>query len=523
MTKISRYIQAVFAVIFGLTILSVIARGYSKYAPWKITVVIISGVIFTAAMVWLYKVLRDKTRGMTTKKMDRIFICISVGVLILQIICAFALKFTPVNDLNYVDTAARAFCQTWDKADLYKGLPEYHMNYFVRYPNNQALLVIVSLIYWVTDNLFGTMPIMVPIMINTIGLYISYVLTYLIAKKIFTDKFTPLFCAIIGAGFTVFYAYVPNFYTDSMSMPFAMTAIYLFLCGIEKESLKSKISMLALSGLTLAIGYKIKGSIIILVPAFILYLILTGNKENRRSYLSITAVFAAAVIASTALCNGFIGSFNITDKKEREQIEFPTTHWVMMGLHDRGGYYENDFYATMNSGDYDHKVEFNLNEIKNRISQYGVMGMVKHIAKKVSYTWGDGTYFSTYYLKKTHGGNALKNFIAYSDGYKWYCSAFQCMLLIMLLFSFISGACAKEQGSELLLKLLVCGVYFFFIIWEARSRYLVNFSPIFIMLSAYEIRIFALRLKGFITQRKMIFRPNREKNISIGSKRLYRF
>ncbi len=523
MIKISRYIQAVFAVIFGLTILSVIARGYSKYAPWEITVVIISGVIFTAAMVWLYNILRDKTRSMTIKKIDRIFICISVGVLILQIICAFVLKFEPVNDLNYVDTAARAFCQTWNKADLYTGLPECHMNYFARYPNNQALLVILSLIYWVTDKLFGTMPIIVPIIINTIGLYISYVLTYLIAKKIFHDKFTPLFCAILGAEFTVFYTYTSNFYTDSMSMPFAMGAIYLFLTGTEKISLKSKIPALALSGLCLAIGYKIKGSIIILVPAFILYLILTGNKENKRNYLSVTAVFAAAVIASTVLCNGFIGIFNITDKNDREQIEFPPTHWVMMGLHDRGGYYNKDFYATINSGDYDQKVEFNLNEIKNRVSQYGIMGMITHIAKKVSYTWGDGTYFSTYYLKKTHGGNALKNFIAYSDGYKWYCSLFHCMMLIMLLLSFISGACAKEQGRELLLKILVCGVYFFFIIWEARSRYLVNFSPIFIMLSAYEIRILALKIKGFIAQSKTIFRTDKTKNISLQNKRLYRF
>ncbi len=523
MIKISRYIQAVFAVIFGFTILSVIARGYSKFAPWKITVAVISGIVFTLFIIWLYKILRDKTREMTLKKIDRIFICISVGVLIMQIICAFILKFTPVNDLNYVDTAARAFCRTWDKADLYTGLPERHMDYFARYPNNQALLVILSLIYWVTDKLFGTMPIIVPILINTAGLYISYVLTYLIAKKIFHDKFTPLFCAILGAGFTVFYTYTSNFYTDSMSMPFAMGSIYLFLTGIEKTTLKSKITAIAFSGMCLVIGYKIKGSIIILVPAFILYLILTGNKEKRRNYLSVTAVFSAAVIASAILCNGFIGIFNITDKNEREQIEFPPTHWVMMGLHDRGGYYDKDFHATINSGDYEQKVEFNLNEIKNRISCYGIVGMIKHIAKKVSYTWGDGTYFSTYYLNKTHGGNALKNFIAYSDGYKWYCSAFQCMVLIMLMLSFISGAYAKEQGSELLLKILVCGVYFFFIIWEARSRYLVNFSPIFIMLSAYEIRVFALKLKGFIAHKKIIFRPAREKNIALQNKRLYRF
>ena len=36
------------------------------------------------------------------------------------------------------------YCLTWDKSDLYNNLPERHMDYFVRYPNNQALLVILQ-------------------------------------------------------------------------------------------------------------------------------------------------------------------------------------------------------------------------------------------------------------------------------------------------------------------------------------------------------------------------------------------
>lgn len=495
MVKISRTVQGIFALIFAFTIVSVLARGYIKYPAWEITLTVICGFLFIAGIVWLYGFLKEKTLKMTKKEINRIFFCIAGAVLAVQIISAFALEFTPTSDLGYVDRAARDFCQTWDKADLYGHLPERHNNYFARYTNNQALLVILSLVYSACNKISGTMPLIIPVLINTIGLHISFILIYLISGKIFRDKFTPLFCAVIGAGFSVFYTYTPYFYTDSMSMPFAMGAIYLFLCGTENNLTKTKAIQLIFSGLLIAAGYKIKGSVIILIPAFLLYLALTCTKINRRAYFKALCIFMTGIIASSVLCSAFIKSFDIADKGELEQTQFPPSHWVMMGLHDRGGFYINDFWFTVNSGDYQHKKDANINEIKNRISDYGVSGMAKHIAKKVSWTWGDGTYFIGYYLGRCKETNIFKSFVSDSIIFKFLCSVYQCMLLFTILFSFISGAVSNRQGKEILLKIIICGVYFFFIIWETRSRYLVNFSPVFIITAAYSVKVAAAAVK----------------------------
>lgn len=495
MERISKWVQGVFALIFGFTILSVLARGYIKYPAWEITIVMICGFVFIAAVVWLYGFMREKTLRMTRKEIDHIFFCIAGAVLIIQVISAFALKFTPTSDLGYVDTAARDFCQTWDKADLYGHLPERHNNYFARYTNNQALLVILSLVYSACGKISGSMPLIAPVLINTAGLHISYILMYFISGKIFRDKFTPLFCAVTGAGFSIFYTYTPYFYTDSMSMPFAMGSIYLFLCGIENPKLKTKIPQLIFSGLLLAAGFRIKGNVIILLPAFLLYLAVTCTKANRKEYLKALCILLAGIIASSALCTGFIKSFDIADKSELEEIQFPPEHWVMMGLHDRGGFYSEDFWFTVNSGNYEQKKEANINEIKNRVSDYGIAGMIKHIAKKVSYTWGDGTYFIGHYLKNCRETNVFKSFVGESVVFKFLCSVYQCMLLFMILFSFISGALAERQGKEIFLKIVICGVYFFFLIWETRSRYLVNFSPVFVITAAYSVKTIAAAVK----------------------------
>lgn len=502
MLKICKTVQGIFAIIFGLTIVSVVIRGYLKYPPVGITLIIICGILFTAGVIWLYNFLKQKTLRMSRKQINKIFFCIAAAVLVFQLISAFVLKYEPTSDLGYVDRAAREFSQTWDKSDLYNNLPERHKDYFVRYTNNQALLVILSIVYSVCQKVIGTMPLIVPVLINTIGLNISFVLLYFIAGKIFRDKFTPLFSAIIGAGFSVFYSYTSFFYTDSMSMPFVMGAIYLFLSGIENKITKKKVLQLICSGLLIAIGYKLKGSVIILVPVFLLYLVITSNKTNLQTYLKAFCILLTGIIVSTSLCSTFINNFNIANENELEETQFPPHHWIMMGLHDRGGFYIDDFWFTINSGNYEDKKEANTAEIKNRISDLGVMGMVKHIAKKVSWTWGDGTYFIGYYFRSKVNTNVFKTFITSSTAFKFYCSMYQCMLLFMILISFISGAVSNREGKEIFLKIIICGLYFFFIIWETRSRYLVNFSPIFIITATYSIKTLATSIKTRFTEHK---------------------
>lgn len=491
MEKICKTVWGIFAVIFGMTIISVIARGYVKYPNVQITAVIIFGVLSTAFTIYLYSRLRHKAHFMTRSQANKIFFCISAAVLVLQLISAFALKFEPINDLKHVNNAAKDFCLTWDQADIYAHLPERHNSYFARYTNNQAILIMLSLVYSLSEKIFSDMPLIVPVLLNTLGLHISFVLIYFIAGKIFKDSFTPLFCSIISAGFTVFYTYTPFFYTDSMSMPFAIGSIYLFLCASEgKMSVKKALQMTA-SALLLVIGFKIKGSVIILLPAYILYFIATCSKLNKKAYMKAVCVLLSGLTVCFIGVGAFMKGFDIADESELYEEQFPLEHWVMMGLHDRGGFYKKDYLYTKDSGNYDQKKEADIEMIKNRLSEYGITGMAKHLAKKVSYTWGDGTYFIGYYIGSSKNPNLLKKFVTDSTLFKFYCCVYQCMFLLMILFSFIAGAISGGKSKDVLLKIIICGVFFFFVIWETRSRYLVNFTPVFIITSVHSIKLIA--------------------------------
>lgn len=235
------------------------------------------------------------------------------------------------------------------------------------------------------------------------------------------------------------------------------------------------------------IGYKIKGSVIILIPAFLIYFIVFTKKFNILKHICQFSLFLAGCVIMSVLSGIVIGSFNIAEKEELEEIQFPPTHWIMMGLHGRGNYNSDDFWFTVNSGNYEQKKKANIEEIKKRVSDYGLYGNIEHLAVKLSWTWWDGTYMIGYYIKKG-SDSMLRNFICHSKTFKIYCTVFHVSLLFSIIYSFIRGAFSKRINREILLKIIFCGIYFFLVIWESRSRYLVNFTPFFLMIFAGTIR-----------------------------------
>ncbi len=494
MSKLYRIVQGGFAGIFTLTIISVYIRGI-KHLHLAVTTEILITLAAVALMFLLslfYRKLKNNVSSLDNRQTDRIFLGIVLGMLAVQLVFAFVLHAPPSSDLGYVDKMARNFAENWNTSHIYDELPKRHFNYLVRYPNNQALFVMLSLVYRGCYLLTGRMPYIVPVLLNTFALNLSAVLLYFIAKKIFRNNAAALFSGILSAGFSVFYTYTSFYYTDSVSMPFTLGSILLFLSGIEsKKKIRSATELIS-SGLLLIAGYKIKGSVIILIPVFLLYLVVFTKKFNILKHIKQFSLVITGCIVMSLLSGAFIGSFNLDSKELSNEIEFPPTHWVMMGLRDRGGFSIDDFWFTIHSGDYDQKKAANIEEIKNRVSDYGFAGMTEHIAKKVSWTWGDGTYFINYYLHKGPK-SALRSFLG-SDVFKIYCSIYQLMMLFSILISFIKGAVSKRQTREIFMRILICGVYFFFIIWETRSRYLVNFSPVFILITASVIRDMSARL-----------------------------
>lgn len=522
MIKTSKIIQAVFAVIFAITMITCIVRGFLKNSVLGMIAVLILGACFTYICVRGFMLLRTHARHLSERQIDKIFLAVAGCVLVFQIIFFIFLQTEPISDLSYVNTAAKNFAETGDTSELYRGILSKHQGYLARYPNNQALFVILAVIYSATDTLFGCMPNTAPAVLNLIGVFLSYCLMYLIAKQVSRDNYTPLYCTVFGALFSVFYTYTPFYYTDTMSMPFVMLSVWLFLKALKKDSVLKTVILISLSMVCVCIGYKIKGSVIILVLAYIIYSVFLFEKKRLKLFFTRIISVCAAFVIALAGVGAFINSFGLSDVNESYWREFPVTHWIMMGLFDRGGYNEDDFWYTETQGDYDQKLEADEYMIKERLKKYGFAGLAKHLAKKVSYTWSDGTYSIARFLKNGDS-NMLRSFVTESSIFTFICSVYQCALLAAILFSFVYGSASDSKGGEVLLRIILMGIYFFLILWETRARYLVNFTPLFLVLAgesfktmsetlAYNDGSLPLIEKGVFGEEKSVFRENKPKN-----------
>jgi hypothetical protein len=126
--------------------------------------------------------------------------------------------------------------------------------------------------------------------------------------------------------------------------------------------------------------------------------------------------------------------------------------------------------------------------IREKLEEYGVTGMLQHLKQKILFTWGDGVYFAPEKLKRDPMQESpLHSWFLY-DGANYqktyrYCNAVQLLLLGGILLSLLKNIRRRGQVREIqAMQLAVFGLFLFLLIWETRSRYLVNFVPVFVLL-----------------------------------------
>lgn len=500
MVKFGRGLHLAFGILMIFILIACAARGSDSYGlgVWAILLIAAGA----AAVLWaarrLYFALAkrfDSGCNVKTAKADRIFFVMVCAMFILQLYFGYKLTLAPITDLGYTDRAARQLCADGDLSRIYETLPVRHDSYFAIYPNNQTLLMLLTALYKIEYALTGEMSRSLPIFVNALALNLSFAYMYKCAKLIYKGSAAkPLFVGICGALFSSFYTYVPFYYTDSLSMPLVMAALYRYLKASDRlrggggtgTAVKKALPHLFLCAVYIVMGFEMKGSVIILLPAFMLFTAVDGYDLKRARLVKTLLIFgfAAAVLLLIFIYGKVILSFGIATDAEYERYKFPPHHWIMMGMKTRGGYSFRDFYYTLSFETYAEKQAADVTRMYYRFENFGFGGMVFHFFKKAAYTWADGAYLIFYHID---GGkdSALRSFITDSQVFRFLCSLYHFAVLYAVTGGFFKGYENKNGvGRSWLLRIIFLGVLFFFELWETRSRYLVNYMPVFILLAA---------------------------------------
>ena len=363
-----------------------------------------------------------------------------------------------------------------------------YIEYFEYFPNNIMLFVLL-VIFIKVGLAFSLSALQSAWIMNILFIDLALLLLFLVVNKRYGFKVS-LFSLIITLFFLPIFLYTPIFYSDTLSMFAGIGFIYLYLCLIENQAYRKKyIVLLILFGLLAFFAKEIKVTSLIVLIAILFHFLLNSNLKK--------FVLSAFIICSSfALCSVTFKLLVINNSSfafvQTGHGSYPYTHWLMMGVEDIdvdnsernsvGGYSSSDYALTRSYKTGKDAIRFNLEEYANRIKKMGVIGYFNYLTKKGVNAWSDGLYFSDVKLSlnSRHTDSKLYQFFLVDQSTRYVLIYFSQGVQFAFLILLIGGSLIKKEEIDYV-RLSLFGIMLFLLFWENRSRYLLNFIPLFIL------------------------------------------
>jgi hypothetical protein len=363
---------------------------------------------------------------------------------------------------------------------------------FSRLPNNLSMTAILIIITRVCDylNLSSYLGWLIGSIfsVNFAGIF-TFLSTYVITQNFNYSVFSWVFFSLL-VGLSPWIS-IP--YTDTYSISLPILTFFLY---ITEDPTKKNILRWFLIGFFGILGYLIKPTAIIaLIAIIILEILKIGNHGKTKKNISfqkfLPFLFIILSIIPTILIYKY---FRVVTNLDIEQDQkFGVLHYVMMGLNPEthGVYSDKDVELSASFTTLEERNKANFSEIKQRFSDFGIIGYIAFLGKKALVNFSDGTFawnvegnFIYQRLMKNNAFAVLLRNIYYPDGkfYNLYSTILQVLwfvVLFLLLGLVFHLKNPDEKSLGVVLTLL--GITIFVMIFEARARYLYSYTPFFMI------------------------------------------
>ena len=385
----------------------------------------------------------------------------------------------------------------WDFGNVFYGALEVaengHLvnlnNCFLQWRNNLFAVIYLAAMFKVIM-LFQPVSIFTGIWINVMMIDLAVVLIFLWMRKVW-NPVKAFYGAVICFFLSPFYLYVPIFYTDTLSLPFVAGILWLYEWAGQREAdgKKAWIGYGALGVLCLT-GSLLKGSLLVFAIAIVLHMLLrqAAQKTNRFTFdkrkMICLGCFLTGFLAAFLIWTVSIPASHVINYDAQEQYEFPVVQSLMMGMGGIGNWQGIDDVLAANTDTIAERTQVCTHMLQNRIREKGLIGVLKHFVNKgARVTWGDGLYFTYEKLKRDPlyeswlHDYVLWDGVHFTDLERWT-TGFHIVMLLFVLLSIWKGIRSREVDSVSFVRLIVLGIMLFFFLWETRTRYLTNITPL---------------------------------------------
>ncbi len=455
---------------------------------------------YITACVLFVRVLGKATDKISARALNIFLALASVLHFCLVLFMGYHMRIYPDYDFGEVYLASLEFVNT--------GQITERVDYFLYYKNNMGLLITVSFVYKIAS-VFGygateLTHVLPGLILNAFCIAFSVFCAVKTIHIIFKRNIFAILGFALFAVLLPYYLWAPSFYSHTVSMPYVALSVLLYIISRGQKPVKQQI-FLALSIFCGILGYLVKGSVFIVVVAvFICELLSNSIPRIKLVNILIIIVVCAAVLFffDLWLFNNDVIDFSTYDEKA-----LPLSFWFSMGSHGEGKWDGADRQFALGFSTMQERNAALWQRTFDYYSSYTPQSYYEFLHHKIMATWGDGKFGAQISHNNPINHNWSQALIF--EGFLPFSIATvhsQFMLQMIYWLNLISlGVCFFKANSKkrLLLHLCVFGLLLFLVFWESWASYVLNFTPILIILSVDGIyNLCLLKLNGKFKKEK---------------------
>lgn len=443
---------------------------FATQSKKMLSLLVISSTVILAGLWTSWKHFIEKAN----KKLIKILVAgMFLAALFLQLYFLFHVRSLYLFDNAFVTGGASTLA-------LGEGVAKEANYYFSVYPNQNAFIILTAVL-WKLGKFLGFSRGQIPFLLNIVNMICLDVAFYLLYLTFVAARPNRTFCQkvlMITAILTNPFLYIGvcYYYTITLSMPFFMALIYLYIRLILKQE-RTAVRGYLFMGVLFAVGYLMRATTVIPMLAMICVWLYFGPRKKEM----------LLVILSGVICISLIGKMNTAQiGLDTEDTAFPAMHWVMMSMTSPGSHNAEDETYTAGFATKEEKQAAVRVRLEEKLHAMSGKDMTELLWEKLKNTWGDGSNGYTVYLENCVNTDGVYEavFGQHKDGVILYHQVYYVFLMLL----FVKNICVslkKRDSVAYVWQLTYLGGVLFYLLWETSGQYSIPFMPL-LMLGAVD-------------------------------------
>lgn len=442
----------------------------------KLVVAFLSGVSLLLCLL-LAGLFRNMVSGMERRR-NVWAVLLFGGMLALQVLMVLLVRTSLRQDhLKIFDTAA-ALLDGGTVAET------HYRFYFMKYPNN--LPICLFTLFWlkpasalgIPKEYWMDLMKLVNVAFMNAGLFCAFRL----ACRYRSER-TGLFLLLMTAVNPLWYLLGQMYYTSTISLAFSMGAFWLCSLAWEQEDVRKKYALYACVGILLALGFRIRATVILTVLSLAVCAALCMKRlPGRREALSVLAALLGAVLVLSA--------YGQAEKRyagfDPSVTGYPAVHWIMMSAQGEGQYNSADDAYTGSFSTREERTAADFALLRERVEEMGPAGLFTLFRNKLRIAFSDGTddYDSLFFTMQETSG--IQKYISggREDLLAVYAHGYHGMLTGLVLLALILRMLRRRADVLDVSAFNLCGAYLFYLLWEVDNAYSIPFMLLLLLWAA---------------------------------------